>query len=155
MLGSFFHMFAKIISNKLIGFNFKIAVFTIGLILLLFSFLYIDLLLKNNLKFVIGSFFSLTIIFFYYQFLKTKKNAFAIILLPILLFIGFGVWFQLMANKPGSEEVLTGFLIILTGLILWKNDLSINQNFNKNDIFHYVSIIGLWYLHKGYKLLIF
>ena len=60
-----------------------------------------------------------------------------------------------MANKPGSEEVLTGFLIILTGLILWKNDLSINQNFNKNDIFHYVSIIGLWYLHKGYKLLIF
>ena len=76
LLGSFFHMFAKIISNKLIGFNFKIAVFTIGLILLLFSFLYIDLLLKNNLKFVIGSFFSLTIIFFYYQFLKTKKKCF-------------------------------------------------------------------------------
>ena len=155
MLGSFFHMFAKMISNKLIGFNFKIAVFTIGLILLLFSFIYINLLINNNSKFILITIFSFFVIIFYYNYLVKNFKKYTLVLLPIALFISFGVYFQLINNYPGSKEILIGFLIILFGLIIWKKGLSINKNFNKNDIFHYVSIFGLWYLYQGFKLFIF
>lgn len=155
ILGSFFHMFAKMISNKLIGFNFKIAVFTIGLVLLLISFIYIDILLEHNLKFIVGCLFLFLIIYFYYQYVSKNFNKLIISLLPIILFIIFGIYIQLTNNYIGSKETLFGFLIIFLGLIVWKSGFSIHKNFNKNDIFHYISIIGLWFLYQGYKLSIF
>ena len=43
-LGSFFHMFAKVISKKLVGFNMKLAIFISGILILIISFIYIELI---------------------------------------------------------------------------------------------------------------
>ena len=154
-LGSFFHMFAKIISKKLIGFNMKLAIFISGLSILIISFIYIEIMIKDNLKYVFGFLFLLLIIFYFFSALSYKLNKSLIILIPIFIFIFSGILYEILNNSIGSKEIAIGFTIITCGLIIWKSGFSPHKYFNKNDIFHLISIIGLWYIYSGYKVLFF
>lgn len=70
--------------------------------------------------------------------------------LPVLLFILIAelfVW-KIYGSKE-SKYLVTGILVLLLGAVVQQMGIGINQYFNHNDVYHVVTLVGLYLLYLG------
>jgi hypothetical protein len=70
--------------------------------------------------------------------------------LPVLLFILIAelfVW-KIYGSKE-SKYLVTGIVVLLLGAAAQQMGIGINQYFNHNDVYHVVTLVGLYLLYLG------
>ena len=58
-------------------------------------------------------------------------------------------WLFIRHRKPGSRWVIAGVVVTLLGAVIQQSGFSVHRQFNNNDLYHVIQIVGLYLLFRG------